>query len=457
MAQRDYKFISSTLGICPSCMKTIPAKIINKNNSIYLLKYCKQHGQQIELLEEDADFYNKRHLYNKPSTPSKTQTKINKGCPFDCGLCPDHEQHTCIGLIEITSACDLKCPICYANAAQNTFISLKKIEEMMDFFQDSESGKAEILQISGGEPTTHPDIIKILELAKSKKFKYLILNTNGLRIANDLNFVKELSQLNGGFEIYLQFDGFDSKTYSHLRGKDLSGIKQKAIENLANYKIPITLVATIEKGVNEHELGKLIEFGIKTKYIRGINFQPIAFFGKMKNTHNIKQRITLTGIINLIEKQTNGMLKKSDFVSLPCNIDRVAITYLYRSKEEFVPITRYLDVKNYLQVIDNTFAFDAEGIMKRAKENESCCDLSGFFKAMTHFITPYFLLKSEKEKIDFVDEKTFRISITSFLDAYNFDMTSIKRECVHIITPDLKRIPFSSYNMLYRKEYAKHN
>ena len=117
----------------------------NQNNSIYLLKYCKQHGQQIELLEEDADFYNKRHLYNKPSTPSKTQTKINKGCPFDCGLCPDHEQHTCIGLIEITSACDLKCPICYANAAQNTFISLKKIEEMMDFFQDSESGKAEIV------------------------------------------------------------------------------------------------------------------------------------------------------------------------------------------------------------------------------------------------------------------------------------------------------------------------
>lgn len=454
-SQRDYELISCTFGMCPSCMKTIPTKIIQKDKSIYLLKNCKEHGPQLDLLEEDADFYNKRHSYNKPSTSSKTQTEITKGCPFDCGLCPDHEQHTCIGLIEVTPKCDLGCPVCYACAGPGNVLPIKKIEEMMDFFQQAEEGKAEILQISGGEPTTHPDIIKIIELAKSKNFKYVMLNTNGLRIAKDIEFVKELSKFRGGFEIYLQFDGFDSKTYTYLRGKDIFEIKKKAIENLEKYEIPVTLVATVEKGINEGELGKIIEFGIKSNCVRGINFQPIAFFGRIKKEHNLKDRITLTGIINRIEKQTNGMLKKSDFVSLPCDIDRVAVTYLYRSKGEFTPITRILDIKNYIQVIDNTFAFDAESIMKRVKEQESCCDISGFIKAMSRFINPYFLLKTEKEKIKFVDENTFRISVTSFLDAYNFDMTSIKRECVHIITPDLKRIPFSSFNMIHRKKYGQ--
>jgi uncharacterized radical SAM superfamily Fe-S cluster-containing enzyme len=216
-------------------------------------------------------------------------------------------------------------------------------------------------------------------------------------------------------------------------------------------------VATVEKGINDHELGKIIEFGIKTKYVRGINFQPIAFFGRLRKTHDLKDRITLTGILNRIQEQTKSMLKKSDFVPLPCDIDRVAVTYLYRSNKEFIPITRVLDIKNYLQVIDNTFAFDAESIMKRVKEEESCCDISGFVKAMSYFITPFFLLKSKEEKMKFVDENTFRISVTSFIDAYNFDMASMKRECVHIVTPDMKRIPFSAFNMIHRKNYVKHN
>jgi len=451
--QRDYKLISYTQSLCPICIKPIPTKIIEKNNSIYLKKHCFEHGDQLEILEEDAEFYKSREGYNKPSTISKTQTKIAKGCPFDCGLCPDHEQHTCIGLIEVTPQCDLGCPVCFACAGSGEPLPLKKIEEMMDFLQESESNEAEILQISGGEPTTHPDILRIIGMAKDKKFKYVMLNTNGLRIARDEEFVKELSRFTPGFEVYLQFDGFDSKTYSYLRGRDIFSIKQKAIENLVKYKVPITLVATIEKGINDNELGKIVEFGIKTKYIRGINFQPIAFFGRLKKEHNIKDRITMTGIIKRIEEQTKGMIKKSDFIPLPCDIDRVAVTYLYRNKDEFIPITRHLNIKNYIQILDNTFAFDADKIMQNVKKNESCCDILGFLKEISPLIPPSFILKSEKEKVEFVDENTFRISVTSFVDIYNFDMASIKRECVHIITPDLKRIPFSSFNMLHRKRY----
>jgi uncharacterized radical SAM superfamily Fe-S cluster-containing enzyme len=436
-------------------MDTVSAKIIKKNKAVYLLKHCKIHGEQIDLLEEDAEYYERRYLYNKPSTKCKTQTKIERGCPFDCGLCPDHEQHTCIGLIEITQKCNLGCPVCYACAGVGNNLSLQKIEEMMDFLQDSESNEAEILQISGGEPTMHPDILKIIALAKEKHFKYVMLNTNGLRIAEDKKFVEQLSQFKGGFEIYLQFDGFDGSAYSYLRGRDILALKMKAIENLTAYGIPMTLVMTVEKGVNDKEIGKVIDFGIKTKFVRGINFQPIAFFGRLKDVHKVKDRLTLTGILRLIELQTKGTIKRDDFIPLPCDVDRVSVTYLYRSKDEFLPITRKLDIKNYIQILDNTFAFDPDRIMKNIKTvGPGCCSIADFIKDISPLVTEAFVKKTTKDKMEFVDENTFRMSVTSFIDAYNFDMASMKRECVHIVTPDLKKIPFSSFNMIHRKKYA---
>jgi hypothetical protein len=199
-----------------------------------------------------------------------------------------------------------------------------------------------------------------------------------------------------------------------------------------------------------------VKFGIDTKYIRGVNFQPIAYFGRIVESDQNQDRITITGIINNIEKQLNGMIKKDDFIPLPCDVDRVAITYLYRFNNEFIPIIRNINAKEYLPVIRNTFKFDPEDILKDITKSvfsktEGCCDYLNLFKKLKPIIPANFFLKTQKEKIDYVSENTFRISIVSFVDAYNFDMKSMKKECVHIITPDLKKIPFSAYNMLHRK------
>jgi 7,8-dihydro-6-hydroxymethylpterin dimethyltransferase len=450
-SKRDYKFIESTISICPICIKRIDAKIIEKNGAIYLLKYCKDHGEQIELLEENSKYFLSRNDYTKPGTISKTQTNIGKGCPFDCGLCPSHDQHTCIGLIEITNKCDINCPICYANSGKDYFLDLKTIDKMMDLFQESEHNSAEILQISGGEPTIHPDILDIIKLAKNKNFKRVMLNTNGIRIGKDENFVKELSKFNDGFEIYLQFDGFKKETYDYLRGGDLINIKLKAIENLEKYNIPITLVSTIKSKLNDKEIGKIIEFGIKKEWIRGINFQPICFSGRTKDIDS-KNRITLTGIIKEIEKQTKGKIKTEDFIPLPCDVDRVAINYLYRSGKEFIPLARNINVKKYIPLIGNTFNFDSRDIIEKSKKMGLCdCNCLSFLNDLRKIIPKNFDEKKRYDRIKYINENTFRISITSFIDVYNFDIKSMKKECVHIITPDLKKIPFSAYNMFYRK------
>ncbi|MFA6088405.1 MAG: radical SAM protein [Candidatus Woesearchaeota archaeon] len=471
---RDYIYSEPTISICPVCLLQISAKIIIKNNQVFLKKFCKSHGETEELLEEDAAYHLSKKEFDKPGTISKTQTKIDKGCPFDCGLCPNHDQHTCISLIEVTNACNLNCPVCYAGCGNMTnkknevnnnyifYLSLSKISKMIDFLLDSENGKAEILQISGGEPTLHPDIIKIISLAREKGISYVMLNTNGIRIANDEEFVKQLANFKGKFEVYLQFDSFSDKTNNFLRGKDITSIKLKAIENLTKYNIPVTLVCTVQNKVNDSELGKILRFGMDTKGIRGVNFQPIAFFGKFNNVENLKNninitkdRITLSGVIQRIENQISDVFIKGDIVPLPCNVQRVAVSYLFRSKnKKFIPITRTIKVKSYLPLIDNTFMFDADSILKNKSKSIFSCDCFAnkinLAAKISRFLPSDFLLWSSDKKLSFIDNNTFRVSISSFIDVYNFDLKSMQKECVHVITPDFKKIPFSAYNMFYR-------
>ncbi len=451
---RNYKYHEATISICPECNKRIPAKIIFRDNKVYLKKNCEEHGITEELFEVDIEYYLNKRKYDKPGTVSEIQTEIKKGCPWDCGLCPEHDQHTCIGLVEITENCDLNCPVCYAKSDSGSFMSLDRISKMLDFFVQSEGGEAEILQISGGEPTTHPDIIKIIEMARKKKIRYVMLNTNGLRIADDLEFVSDLSKFEGGFEVYLQFDGFDSEIYRTLRGRDILEQKLNAVKVLTMFKIPVTLVVTVQKGLNDHQLGKIIEFGMETEGVRGVNLQPVAYFGRF-NKEATSDRITLSGVIRSIENQLPDVFQKGDIVPLPCNVERVGVTYLSKVKGQFVPVTRNVKIEDYLPLIDNTFAFDADRIIKKkVKESvssiEGTCSCMNFLKDMKSIIPVSFAFKSKKEKLKYINTNTFRISVTSFVDKYNFDLKSMQKECVHILTEDLRRIPFSAYNMFYR-------
>jgi 7,8-dihydro-6-hydroxymethylpterin dimethyltransferase len=473
LENREYVYLAATQSFCHKCRKLVPAKIIQQAGAVYILKNCPVHGEIKEIYEEDASYHSRKSLYDKSGTKPRTETNIENGCPYDCGLCPAHDQHSCIGLIEITQKCDLRCPDCYANSGEGEHLSLKKIEEMMKFYMEAEEYNAEILQISGGEPTTHPEIIEIIKMARKIGFQYVMLNTNGIRISQDDEFVRELSQFAGGFEIYLQYDGNMDQIYEKLRGRKLVKIKEEAIAKLTKYKIPTTLVCTVSKDINDKNIGEILCFAMDTKYIRGVNFQPLAFFGRAdrenlkdmrQNTAKkqiiaIKQRITLSGVLKCIENQTNGMIKSSDFIPLPCNVERVAITYLLKGKSGFIPITRDKDFAEYTSYVNNTFMFSVEDVLKNSKEvllsPAKMCKCFDFMKVINKHIPKGFALKSKEEKMDFVDENTFRISVSSFVDMYNFDIKSMQKECVHTITKDLRRIPFSAYNMLHRSEESE--
>jgi len=245
-----YIFLGQVTSMCEECLQLVPAKVIRDGENVYYQKRCRDHGVQKTLVSTDADYFLAAIDYLKPGDlPLQPQTKIDYGCPFDCGLCPDHEQHSCLAIIEVNEECNLTCPVCFANSspAKDGTRTLAEVEQMLDILVASE-GEPDLVQISGGEPTIHPQIMDILKLTMTKPIRHVMLNTNGLRIARDPEFVAELAKLGEGFEVYLQFDSVQPDALKDIRGADLHKIRQQALENLNAHGISTTLVAVIKKG-----------------------------------------------------------------------------------------------------------------------------------------------------------------------------------------------------------------
>jgi hypothetical protein len=448
-SQKNYDFLESTTSLCPECLQRVPGKIVARDGRVLIRKHCPVHGRQEELLEEDAAYFIWRNQFSRPGSACELQARTVNGCPFDCGLCPDHEQHTCIGLIEVNTGCDLRCPTCYADSGRSGDLPLPVIQRMIDFHLASEYGRAEILQVSGGEPTLHPRILEVLDYARSTSLAYVMLNTNGLRLAADEAFVRALGRMVGNFEVYLQFDGLDGRAAETLRGRNCLPDKLRAVELLEKSNVPTTLVMTVQAGANDGQIGAVLAFAMRHRNIRGVNFQPLACIGRRPDPAPSPNRATLTGILHQIEAQSAGLVQASDFAPLPCDVDRVAVSFLYRRQGAYVPVTRGIDLRQYLPYIRNTFAFRAEEFIEATNTAGACCGLPVKF-------LPSFLLKSKAERVQYINDNLFRLSVVSFLDAYNFDLKAMQKECVHVITPDLHKIPFSAYNLLHRSKYVHH-
>lgn len=449
---------ADTTSLCSTCLAPVPAKVVLRAGRALLLKRCPTHGECEELLEEDADWYVRRLEFDKPGTKSAVETAAARGCPFDCGLCPGHEQHTCIGLVEVTPRCDLGCPVCYAGAGdRGEPLPLDEIERMMDHYQEAEGGRADILQISGGEPTTHPEIGEILRRAMARRFRCVMLNTNGLRLAEDDAFLDELAALGPGFEVYLQFDGLDDAATAPLRGRGLAAVKKRVVDRLGARNVPVTLVATIAAGINDHEVGAIFAYAASRPGVRGVNFQPRAYFGRGDGTPG-PDRVTLTGVLRRLERQTTGMIRRDDFVPLPCDVERVAVSFFRRESGDVTPFFRGKNFADKLPFVANTLAFDTSDVLRQAiagmASGGGVCNCLSFIQDVAPLAPLTLALKPRREQARFVSENIFRVTVTSFVDRFNFEARAMRKECVHVLTRDGRRMPFSAFNLVHRPETA---
>ena len=450
-----YLFYGQTTSMCGTCMALVPAKIIIEGSDVYYLKRCREHGVEKVLVSTDAAYYKLCHDYLKPGDrPLQPQTRTENGCPYDCGLCPDHEQHSCLALIEVNEACNLTCPVCFADSstARTAHRPLAEIERMMDALVASE-GEPDLLQISGGEPTLHPDILEILAAAKRRPIRHVMLNTNGIRIAQEPEFVRDLVGLKPGFEVYLQFDSLRPSVLKNLRGADLTRIRRQALEALERENISTTLVVVVKAGQNDDELGEIIDFALQWKCVRGITFQPVQDAGRNEGFEPGRDRVVLSDIRRRIIAAGTAF-GAGDIIPLPCNPESIAIGYALRNGRQIAPITSFFPKEMLVEALPNAITFE--------KYPELHAQVLNFFSLSTAEC-------NNPEKLDALlcclpevpvpagmgYENIFRLAIVEFMDRHNFCLGRVKRSCIHFVTPAGQIIPFETYNMFYRDDAAR--
>ena len=450
---RPYLFYDVAISICSTCYRRIDAKIVFEDDRVFMLKHCPEHGHERVLIADDVDYYRRsREVFIKPpEMPQRYNTPVKWGCPYDCGLCTDHEQHSCLTLVEICDYCNLRCPICYAASGPERlqFRSMAEIERMLDAVVRNE-GEPDVVQISGGEPTMHPEFFRVLDAAKARPIRHLMVNTNGVKIAESEAFTERLASFMPDLEIYLQFDSFERDALVALRGVDLRAVRTKALERLNAHGISTTLVVTLKKGLNDHEIGKIIDFAIEQPCVRGVTFQPIQDAGRAERYDPSTDRLTLTEVRRKILEQTK-VFRAEDVIPVPCHPDALAMAYALKLAGKVTPLTGMIEPDVLINAGRNTILYEQDeavrdGVFKLFATNHSpqsgATTLRDLLCCLPSVLVP--------EHLGY--ENVFRVIIMQFIDHHTFDVRSVKKSCVHIAHPDGRIIPFDTYNLFYRDD-----
>ena len=448
---RPYLFYDVAVSICSACYRRVEGKIVFEDGNVFLLKQCPEHGREKVLMADDVEYYRRcREVFIKPpEMPLRYNTPVKWGCPYDCGLCTDHEQHSCLTVIEIADHCNLRCPICYASSGPDRpeVRSLAEIERMLDAVVRNE-GEPDVVQISGGEPTIHPEFFAVLDAARARPIRHLMVNTNGIRIAEEDGFAERLAEYMPGFEIYLQFDSLEREPLQVMRGADLRRIRERALERLNQLGISTTLVVTLKKGLNDGEMGRIIDYALEQPCVRGVTFQPVQDAGRADGFDPARDRLTLTEVRRKILEQTS-VFQPEDLIPVPCHPDGLAMAYAIKIDGKVVPLTGLLDPQVLIKGGRNTIIYEEddavrEGIFKLFATNHSPESSAGSLRDL--------LCCLPKVKLPGAlgYQNLFRIIIMQFIDAHSFDVRSVKKTCVHIAHPDGRLIPFDTYNLFYR-------
>ncbi len=451
---RDEVFLEYTKSVCPVCKRVVDAQVNARGGKVYLRKRCPEHGEFEAVTYSDARMYMDTQRFNKPGTiPLAFQTEVDRGCPLDCGMCPEHKQHACIGLIEVNTGCNLDCPICFSDSGHQPdgfSLTREQVEAGIDAFVRAE-GEPEMLMFSGGEPTIHPQILEFIRVAKEKGVKYPTLNTNGIRLARDRRFLERLGKLHPF--VYLQFDGFRESTYLDIRGKDLREIKRRALDNCAEVGLKVALVAAIERGVNDDELGDILRFGLRHPAVNSVVFQPVTHSGRHLAFDPL-DRITNADVIKGIVAQMPETFREPDFFPVPCCSPTCrSVTYLITDGEEVVPIPRLLDIEDYLDYVQNRVLpnpdvrFALEKLWSASAVPGTDSTAAQLLCAMCDVELP----EVAKQLVD----RVFMIVIQDFQDAYTLNVRQLMKCCVVEIVPDGRLIPFCAYNSVGYREQVR--
>jgi uncharacterized radical SAM superfamily Fe-S cluster-containing enzyme len=472
-----------TQSLCPECAKIIDARIVERDGKVVMEKECPEHGHFDDIYFSDVELYHMMEGYahdgvgvENPYNPNAVE------CPTDCGLCQMHKSHTVLANVDLTNRCNLRCPICFANANAAGFIVEPTFDEVVSMLATLRRNKpvpTPSVQFAGGEPTVYPYFFEAVRAAKELGFAQIQVATNGVLLAKDEGFAQRCVDA-GVHTIYLQFDGFDDEMYREVRGMPMVDIKQKAIEAVraAKPNMSICLVPTIVNTVNDHMIGDIVKFAIKNSdVIHAVNFQPVAFTGRIDKSELAQKRFTLADLVDRLVEQTD-FLKKEHFFPVPSvsvlselasvfrNEPKVAFTshphcglatFIFIDQDdnplavnEFVDVPRLLeDVEKAASDIENAKLKSAAKVkllrfkLQEGKYIDKSRSPGGIGMAE---LLKAFYTDADKNALAQFTWRSIMIGGMHFQDRYNYDIERVKRCVIHYAIPDGRIIPFCAYN-----------
>jgi len=472
----NQKFLKETKSLCSTCLKKIPASLFEENEKVFIKKECPEHGKFKELYFGSAKMYKKFRKFDyigKGIENPNTESKNN--CPFDCGLCKNHKSHTALANIIITNKCDLRCFYCFFYAKEGEPIyepPLKQIREMLRVGRAEKPVPPTAVQLTGGNPELRSDLIEIIKICKEEGYEHVQLNTQGTyRLWKDLKFAKDIKEA-GVSTVYLSFDGVSKKT-NPKNHWEIPYI----LENLRKVDLGTVLVPTVIKGINDQEIGDIVNFASNNlDIVRGVIFQPISLVGRMPSQEREKQRITIPEVISNLEEQSKGKIKKEDFYPVPVisPITRFvealtnnpqycfsshcvcgAATYLFLDGNKVIPITRFIDVESFFEYLDK-LALDLKNgknkhlvLLKILSNLRKFTDKKNGPKNLDISKLIYqALVRHNYNALGQLHQKSLLIGMMHFMDLYNYDIERVQRCCIHYLMPNKKIVPFCTFNVI---------
>lgn len=428
------------VSMCPECLVTIAGRVSSTLTGVVMRKICPQHGAFESLIATDLASYERmRHSPRYVKLPQRVAMPIKDGCPDDCGLCPAHEQHTCLAIVEITERCNLPCPVCLASAtAKGNELSCEQVLSSLRALLDAE-GRPVPLQFAGGEPTLHPELLDIVRGARAMGFTKMEVDSNGLLLARNPQLAFELRAA-GLSGIYLQMDALTPEENKFIRGRDLCAEKMQAIANCREAGLAVVLSVTVVPGVNDKSLWSLTRFAVEQR-LTGINFQPVVLSGRYPDElEQGHRRLTATHFMRAMEAQSEGQLRSADLIPMSCPDPRCGLlSYIIVDREgRMLPLNRVVDDERLRKHVADMSDWDVL-LRNLGCEGGGCGCGDGDSDGGQRLA----------EILD--GSEFFSIGFHGMMDSLCFDAERARRCCVHKLTADGRLMPFCLYNMKYRQ------
>ncbi len=461
----EHTYYGMTKSLCSVCKRAVDAKICFADGQVHFHKYCPDHGQQHCLVSSSVDWYlDALSFVSVSDPPAKAATKLSEGCPFDCGPCASHQQRMSLPVVPITSACNLDCPVCYTvNKNQDAFmLSTDDFAAILERITAS-CTDPDIINFTGGEPTLHPELMKLLQMSREAGIRRLTLSTNGLAL-RDESYTKQLAELDT--RVVLSLDTFDEATDRLLVGANTVQTKLGVLDLLEKHDVTTTILPAVAAGLNDVEVPRLLQLVLDKPNICSLELHTMAFTGQGGSGFDRKARITIPDLHGIIEQATEGRISGRDFVPSPlAHPHCYSICYLLMldGGAGYVPYSRFVGRETLFDLLGDTIYIEPNQKVEQAMRDgmdalwadptvlDEADAVLATLKRLLLEMFPSDGALPLQQRTRIAERATKAIYIHSHMDEDSFDVSRVMKCCVAVPESDGSTIPTCSYNVLYRE------